>query len=131
MGDKGRVVGDEEAMRVRLAFSIESLHRFHPSLHLPLIQNLVPFHKKHGQYPRLNSRLCQVPFIVPRIALGSLAILSRCHCLIKYPKLLTCSYEHEKVFYLFYKIILALVKSSCNSPLVSAIAGQSKPIKRK
>jgi hypothetical protein len=28
MGDKGWVVGDEEAMRVRLVFSIESLHRF-------------------------------------------------------------------------------------------------------
>ena len=132
--DKARIVGwmASKAKPGAVQFSLgEGGPIPHPSIPSTLIQDLVPFHKKHGQYPRPNSRLCQIPLIVPRIAQGPLAIHSRCHYPIKYPKPLTCSHEHEKVFYLFCKIILALVKSSCNSPFVSAIAGQYKPIKRK
>lgn len=95
--DKARIAG-WVAIKARLGAVRFSLgeggpipHPFIP--HPPLVLNLVHFHKKHAQYTHLNSRLCQIPLIVPRIAQGPLAIHSWCHCPIKYPKPLTCSCE--------------------------------------
>ena len=53
--------------------------------------------------PCLNSRLCQIPLIVPGIALGPLAILSQCHCAIKYPKPLSAHANSKKFFIYFTK----------------------------
>lgn len=65
----------------RCCFYIDSRHRF-PALSIPsslsvLIQNLVPFHKKHAQDVHPNTRICHIVLFEPRMALESIATLFR------------------------------------------------------
>jgi len=89
-----------------------------------LIPSSTPYSKPRAfsqeTWPRCSPKLLTLsdtshcPENSPRIAFNPFPV-SLPH---KIPQALQCSYEHEKVFYLFYKIILALVRSPCNTPNV-------------